>query len=56
MATKKTKPPPDDPAQSARFVEAAREVNAEVTGKEFVRALANVIPRNKRVRRKPHPS
>ena len=37
------KPPPDDPDQSRRFEEAARELEAETKGKSFRRALDVVV-------------
>jgi hypothetical protein len=44
------KPPllkPDDPEQSKRFVEAAREVEADETGETFRRALDKLLPPRK---------
>jgi hypothetical protein len=35
---------PDDPVQSKRFVEAAREIEADETGEAFRRALEKVVP------------
>jgi hypothetical protein len=49
MAIKK--PPPDDPEQSARFVETAKKVEADKTGEAFARALKQVIPKKKIKRR-----
>jgi len=51
MRTKRkrtTKPPPvlkpDDPEQSKRFVETAREIEADETGEAFRRALEKIVP------------
>lgn len=33
--------------QSARFIEAAREIGVDESGKEFERALSKVIPKKK---------
>jgi hypothetical protein len=38
----KPTPPPDDPEQSKRFIELAREVGADGTKEEFDRALKKV--------------
>ena len=43
----KPKPPPDDPEQSKRFVEAAKEAGA-VSGSAFTRAFKKVVPKRKR--------
>jgi hypothetical protein len=37
-------PKPDDPEQSRRFVEAARQIEADETGEAFRRALEKVVP------------
>lgn len=37
-------PKPDNPAQSKRFVEAAREIEADESGKAFQRALEKIVP------------
>lgn len=50
MATKKPKPPPDDPAQSKRFVETAKQVEADVAGNAFARAFKTIVPTKKRGR------
>jgi hypothetical protein len=44
MARKST-PPPDDPEQSKRFIEIAREVGAEGTQEEFDKAFRKVASR-----------
>jgi len=44
MATKKPKPPPDDPAQSQRFIQTARETSSEDGGAIFKRALDAIVP------------
>lgn len=45
--TKKAKPKPDDKAQSKRFVETAKELEADASGKKFERAfdLLNKTPK-----------
>jgi hypothetical protein len=40
--TRKPKPKPDDPAQSKRFIDIAREVEADGDAKEFERAFKKV--------------
>jgi hypothetical protein len=39
---RKLNPPPDDPEQSKRFIEIAREVGADGTTEEFDRAFRRV--------------
>lgn len=39
---RKPNPPPDDPAQSKRFIDMAREVEAEGSKEEFERAFKTV--------------
>jgi len=46
MAPTKPKPPPDDPAQSERFVVTAKEVEAE-SAVEFARAFKKIAPKSK---------
>ena len=41
MAPKK---PPDDPAQAARFVETAKALGVDESGKAFARALDAIVP------------
>ena len=48
MATKKPKPPPDDPEQSQRFEQAARDVEADPIGRAFKRALDKIVPTQSR--------
>jgi len=43
--------PPDDKAQSERFVETARQLGTDESGKTFERAFRKVVP-SKRTRRK----
>jgi hypothetical protein len=61
---RKPKPPPDDPEQSKRFIEMAREIGADASKEEFERAFKRVasskrastkpdIPKRHPVRRKP---
>jgi hypothetical protein len=45
---RKPKPPPDDPAQSKRFIEMAREVGAEEPSPDFERVFRKVAERSKR--------
>ena len=40
----KKKPPPDDKEQSRRFVETARELEADETGEAFERAFKKAVP------------
>lgn len=42
---RKPKPRPDDPAQSKRFIEAAREHGTDETGKAFERVFSKVVTR-----------
>ena len=42
---RKPKPPPDDPEQSKRFIELAREVQAEGTEEDFIKAFRKVASR-----------
>jgi hypothetical protein len=39
----KANPKPDDPAQSKRFVETAREIEADESGEAFRRALEKIV-------------
>lgn len=45
--SKKARPPPDDPKQSARFVETAESLQAE-KGVAFGKAIRAVLPRRRR--------
>jgi hypothetical protein len=40
---RKPKPPPDDPEQSKRFIDMAREVGAGATREAFERAFNTVV-------------
>jgi len=42
-ATPKPEPKPDDPAQSKRFIEAARDVGADETEEGALRAFKKVV-------------
>jgi hypothetical protein len=42
---RKPNPPPDDPEQSKRFIDLAREVEAEGTEEDFVKAFRKVASR-----------
>lgn len=46
--TGKPKPKPDDAAQSARFIDAAREAGVDETGKEFDKAFKKIAPSKRR--------
>lgn len=37
-------PKPDDPEQSKRFIEAARQIEADETGEAFRRAFEKIVP------------
>ena len=37
------KPPPDDPEQSKRFIDAARDLSTDETGETFERAFRTII-------------
>lgn len=41
---RKPNPPPDDAEQAARFIETAKQLEADKTGKKFERALGVVVP------------
>jgi hypothetical protein len=41
---RKPKPPPDDPAQSKRFIDMAREVEADERKDALERAFEKVVP------------
>jgi hypothetical protein len=43
--TKNPKPPPDDPKQSARFVETAKKLDVESGGKAFARVFKKIVPK-----------
>lgn len=43
-APKGTDPKPDNPEQSKRFIEAARQIEADETGEAFRRALEKIVP------------
>jgi len=42
-APKGANPKPDNPEQSKRFIETARQIEADETGEAFRRALDNII-------------
>jgi hypothetical protein len=45
---KKRKPTkPDNPAQSARFIAAAKSLGVDESGKDFERAMDKIVPRKK---------
>ncbi len=41
---RKPEPKPDDPEQSARFVEAAKEAGTDESGKAFERVFKKLVP------------
>ena len=41
---RKPNPPPDDAEQAARFIEAAKALEADKTGEAFTRALNVIVP------------
>lgn len=45
-------PKPDDPAQSKRFVETAREIEADESGEAFRGAFEKIVPPKPRLFRK----
>jgi hypothetical protein len=49
--SKKPKPPPDDPEQSAKFVETARSLGADKGELVFGKAIKRLLP----LRRRPRP-
>jgi hypothetical protein len=51
MAIKK--PAPDDPEQSARFVEAAAAVQADKNLSAFTRAFRAIVPTKRKQKRRP---
>lgn len=44
---KKRRPKPDNPAQSARFIKAAKALGLDPSGKAFERAMDKLIRRKK---------
>lgn len=45
---KKRRPKPDNPAQSERFIAAAKALSADESGKAFKRAMNKIVPRKRR--------
>jgi hypothetical protein len=45
--TKKPKPEPDDKEQSERFIEKAKELEADKNAENFERAFKIIVPPNK---------
>jgi hypothetical protein len=43
-APKRPAPKPDDPEQSKRFIETARQIEADETGETFRRAFERIVP------------
>jgi hypothetical protein len=41
---RKPKPPADDPAQSKRFIETAREIGTDESRERFERAFKRIVP------------
>jgi hypothetical protein len=46
--TAKPKPKPDNPEQSARFLEAAKEAGVDPTAKEFEKAFRKIAPEKRK--------
>ncbi len=42
--SRKPNPPPDDPEQSKRFIEAAKEFGTDPTGEAFERVFEKAVP------------
>ncbi|WP_297695911.1 hypothetical protein [Phenylobacterium sp.] len=49
----KPKPKPDNPEQSKRFIDAAKEAGVDERGKNFERAFKKIVPSNRRSQTKP---
>ena len=45
--TGKPKPKPDDPAQSARFIEAAKRAEVDESGEAFAKAFKKIVPQKR---------
>jgi hypothetical protein len=52
VESKKPKTPPDDPEESARFMETAKQIEADTSGNAFARAFKKIVPK-KKVQRQP---
>jgi hypothetical protein len=50
---KPSNPKPDDPEQSRRFVETARRIEADESGKAFRRVFEKIVPPKPTSRAKP---
>ena len=46
VMSKKPQPKPDNPAQSQRFIDAAKEAGVDETGEGFDRAFKRVVPKS----------
>ena len=46
--TTKPKPKPDDPAQSARFIEAAKRAEVDPSGEAFDKAFKRIVPEKRK--------
>lgn len=53
---KKPKPEPDDKEQSSRFVETAKSLGVDESGKHFDRAMKSIIPPKPKPKKKSGPS
>ena len=53
---RKPNPPPDDAEQAARFIETAKQLEADKTGKKFERALGVVVLQVNEQAKKPPPN
>lgn len=54
VMARKPNPPRDDPAQSKRFIDMAREVEAEGSKEDLGRALKKIAPRSQQPQPKDH--
>jgi hypothetical protein len=52
---RKPKPPPDDPEQSKRFIDMAREIGADATKGKFERAFNAVTSAKRKKQKRPDP-
>jgi len=52
--SRRRKAKPDDPVQSARFVEAAKQLGVDESGEAFKRALNTLLPPKGQPRKKPN--
>ncbi len=53
---RKAKPTPDDPQESKRFIDMAREIEADESAETFERAFEKVVPHNRHINKSPKSS